>query len=227
MESTLHRQLKALYAGEHAQEVRLEGYRIDAVRGKRLIEVQCASLGALRDKMRTLLESHRAVVVKPLASRKLLINRVSRSGDVVSSRYSPIRQTLFHVFDELVHFCGVFPHRRLTLEVVLAEWEEHRVPKRRFRRFRPQHTVVDRVLQSVVKTVSLKTVQDLNALLPADLPEEFTTQELATLAGVPRWLAQKATYCLRKVGGIEAVGKRGKAVLYRRPPRRKRRLRVA
>lgn len=216
METTLHRQLKTLYAGTDAQEVQIEGFRIDAVKGRQLIEVQCASLGALRDKLRTLLEGHKVLVVKPLASRKLLVNRESRAGATLSSRYSPVRQSLFYVFDELVHFCNVFPHRRLTLEVVLAVWEEHRIPRRRVRRFRPQHTVVDRVLQQVERTVSLRTVRDLADLLPTDLPLEFTTQELAAGAGVPRWLAQKAAYCLRKTGAVELIGKRGHALLYRR-----------
>ena len=40
METSLHRQLKALYAGDDgSQEVVCEGYRIDAVRGGELIEI--------------------------------------------------------------------------------------------------------------------------------------------------------------------------------------------
>ncbi|HEX5102455.1 MAG TPA: hypothetical protein VFV87_01505, partial [Pirellulaceae bacterium] len=60
METTLHRQLKALYAGPEARtEERLEGYRIDAVRsipggglrGRQLVEIQHGSLAAIRDKI--------------------------------------------------------------------------------------------------------------------------------------------------------------------------------
>lgn len=53
METSLHRQLKALYCAEASrQEVRVDGFRIDAVDRGRLIEIQQASLAALRHKVR-------------------------------------------------------------------------------------------------------------------------------------------------------------------------------
>ncbi len=53
METSLHQQLKALYAGDHGQtEVKLGKYRIDAVVAGELVEVQHGGLGAIRDKIR-------------------------------------------------------------------------------------------------------------------------------------------------------------------------------
>ena len=49
METTLHRQLKELYADDPEQrEVAVDGYRIDAVREDELVEVQSASLSAIQ-----------------------------------------------------------------------------------------------------------------------------------------------------------------------------------
>ena len=76
METTLHRQLKALYAGPEARtEERLEGYRIDAVRGSQLVEIQHGSLAAIRDKIARLLKRHQVLVVKQ-ADREVLIPAV-------------------------------------------------------------------------------------------------------------------------------------------------------
>jgi hypothetical protein len=50
------------------------------------------------------------------------------------------------------------------------------------------------------------------------LGESFTTEEIARLAPMPRWLAQKMAYCLRKTGAIEPHGKRGNSWLYRPLP---------
>ena len=58
------------------------------------------------------------------------------------------------------------------------------------------------------------TAADLGALLPAGLEQTFTTADIARLAGIPRWLAQKMAYCLRRIGAISVAGKRGNAVLY-------------
>lgn len=215
METSLHRQLKDLYCSDASQlEVAVDGYRIDAVINDLLIEVQCASLAAIRDKVRALVERHDVLIVKPVAARKYLIKRKRKNGKVHSARYSPTRQTALHVFDELVHFVTVFPHPRLTLEVVLTEQEEHRVSKKKRRWRSKDYRVEDRKLVSVLDSFRLQTATDLLGLLPGDLPAPFSTEELARQANIPRWLAQKAAYCLRKTDAVHVVGKRGNALLY-------------
>src|SRR5580698_1611726 len=180
METSLHRQLKALYCtGAARQEVRVDGFRIDAVDRGRLIEIQQASLGSLRDKVRTLLCSHDVTVVKPLAARKLLVRRKRAGGAVLSSRYSPRRETIADLFSDLVHFVGVFPHPRLTLEVVFTLQEEHRAPARKRRWRSPDFRVLDRLLVGVEQRVTLRDSQDLANFLPSTLAEVFSTAEIA------------------------------------------------
>ncbi|HZN36056.1 MAG TPA: hypothetical protein VFB80_19635, partial [Pirellulaceae bacterium] len=95
METTLHRQLKALYAGPEARvEERLEGFRIDAVRSGQLVEIQHGSLGAIRDKIARLLKSHAVLVVKPLVVRKTLVKLSKRGGRELSRRQSPKQGSL-------------------------------------------------------------------------------------------------------------------------------------
>ena len=51
METSLHRQLKELYATDGGLiEQRVGSYRIDVVRGRELIEIQLASLSAIRSR---------------------------------------------------------------------------------------------------------------------------------------------------------------------------------
>src|SRR5262245_49395219 len=122
METSLHRQLKERYAVDGATiEERVGRYRIDVVRGKQLIEVQLASLTAIRDKIAVLVKKHDVLLVKPVIITKHLVKLRREGGEVVSRRRSPKRRSLLDVFEELVHFTRVFPHRRLTLEVLLIE----------------------------------------------------------------------------------------------------------
>ena len=214
MESTLHRQLKQLYAGDAGEcEVVVDGFRIDVVNGRQLIEIQAASLSAIRDKIRALVQRHDVLVVKPLAARKKLIRLRKRGGPIASARYSPRRETIHDLFLDLVHFVGVFPHARLELEVLLIELEEDRVPARRRRK---DFTVTDRRLMRVVDTARLRTVADLLKLVPPQVPAQFTTAELAAALNQPRWVAQKMAYCLRRAGGLEPVAKTGNAIVYER-----------
>lgn len=218
METTLHRQLKEIYGGDDARyEVRLGRYRIDAVVGDKLIEIQHGSLAAIRDKIRKLLDRHRVLVVKPLVARKTLVKLDAKQGQVVERRLSPKRGGLLDVFDELVYFTRVFPHRNLTLETPLVEIEEWRYPGhgRRRRRRTNDFQVEDQKLVEVIQTRRFRTAADLLAALPvAKLPAPFHTAHLAAALGIQRWVAQRIVYCLRKMSAVRQVGKSGNAWLY-------------
>ena len=217
METSLHRDLKTLYAGRDAQfEVSLGGYRIDVTSEGRLVEIQHGSLAAIRDKVRTLLKDHTVVVVKPIVVDKVLVRRECKDGLVTSRRKSPKRGTLFDLFDDLVHFTRVFPHQRLTLDVPLVEVEEWRYPGHgRRRRWRlNDYQVEDQKLVAVHATYRFQTAADLARLVGNGLPQPFHTGHLAQLLQVQRWIAQRIAYCFRQTGAVREVGKQGNARLY-------------
>lgn len=217
METSLHRQLKQLYAaGDARQEVVLDQFRIDVVVDGRLIEIQHGALAAIRDKVRRLLDSHDVLVVKPLIARKTLVKLTRQGGRVISRRKSPRAARPLDLFHELVHFTRVFPHPRLTLEIPFVAIEEWRYPghgRRRRRRGR-DHQVEDQRLLAVEKTLKLAQGRDLLDLLPAELPNPFDTEQLAAIASVPRWVAQRIAYCLRQMGVAQEVGKEGNTRKY-------------
>jgi len=224
METTLHRQLKERYLTDGAAvEQRVGRYRIDVARPDVLIEIQLASLTAIRDKIAALVKQHRVLLVKPIIARKHLVKLGRAGGRVVERRLSPKRGRLLDLFDELVHFTRVFPHRRLTLEVPLVEIEEWRYPGHGRRRWRRpgDHQVEDQRLVEVLEVHRFRAAKDLCQLLPRRLPRPFHTGQLAERLGVERWLAQRVAYCLREMGAVKTVGKRGGAWLYAAPVPRK------
>jgi hypothetical protein len=191
-----------------------------------LIEIQCASLSAIRDKIRTLVEDHQVIVVKPLAARKKIITLNNAGGETISARYSPIRQSLPHLFLELVHF-GIFPHPRLQLDVLLTEQEEIRVPPTARSSWRKKYSVDERTLVTVQQHLKLKTASDLWRALDLKVADEFTTSDIVQAAAMPRWLAQKAAWCFCRMEFIEPCGKQGNTVVYRLRSSVRRRLRKA
>jgi hypothetical protein len=221
METSLHRQLKERYAvGGGLTEQRLGRYRIDVVRGQQLVEIQLASLSAIRDKIKALLKKHDVLVVKPIVIRKHLVKRKREGGQIVSRRRSPKQRTLLDIFDELVHFTRVFPHKRLTLEVLLVEIEEHRYPGHgRRRRWREDdHEVEDQHLVEVHGVHEFRSAVDLCQMLPPGLPQPFHTGHIAEGLSVDRWIAQRMAYCLRNTGALKQVGKLRGAWLYEQLP---------
>lgn len=215
MERTLHRQLKQRYGSDVGGqvEVAVGPYRVDAVDPDgRLIEIQAAPLGLLKRKLAHLLPTREIGVVKPVVVSRRLIRRLDPEGIDLSKRRSPKRGTLIDVFEELVGLAHLFPDPNLTIELLAVEVDEIRVDCRR----RPGYSVVDRVLKSVLSTVSLKVADDLWSLLPTDLPDRFTSQELARRISRPIHFAQRVTYCLRKCGSTRMVAKVGNSRVYER-----------
>ena len=223
METSLHRDLKDLYATGHARvEVPLDDYRIDVVTARgRLVEIQHGSLASIRDKIRELVDSHSVLVVKPIIARKVLVKQDAKGGRVIGRRLSPKRGSILNLFDELVYFTRVFPHKRLTLEVPLVEIEEWRYPGhgRRRRRRENDFQVEDQRLVCVREVHRLRTAGDLAGLVwdrmaACPLPCPFHTGDLAESLEVRRWIAQRIAYCLHKIGSIRQVGKSGNSCLY-------------
>lgn len=218
METLLHKQLKEMYCGKGARmEVPLGGYRIDVIRGDELVEIQHGSLAAIRDKTAVLLKAgHRVLVVKPVIARKRLIKLAARGGKIVSQRYSPKRGDVFDLFDDLVYFTKVFPHKRLAIETLLVEVEELRFPghgKRRRWRINDFQVESQRLVE-VQRIHRFNTTDDLLRLLPSDLPKPFSTADLAQRMDIERGVAQRIAYCLREMGAVSVVGRRSSGWQY-------------
>jgi hypothetical protein len=221
LETSLHQQLKLLYASDRLRtEVECGGYRIDAVSDDgELIEIQYSSLGALRKKVDHLLRSdrkRRIRIVKPIFACKRVTTLDRPQGKIIRSRMSPKRCDWLELFVDLVHFSAVFPRKRLSLEVLFIEAEEVRVDRLAKRARRKPYRTLDLRLVGIRSSIVLKTTNDLLERLPMNqLPSHFDTSDLATALGKPRWLAQKVAYCLRTMGAIESVQRKKNGHRYR------------
>ncbi len=219
MESTLHRQLKELYAGHPDQiEARCGRFRIDVMTDTELIEIQHGSLSAIRTKVKQLLRHHCVVVVKPIIVRKTLVKLERRGGKATSLRTSPRIGQLLDLFRELVYFTRVFPAKNLRLEVPLVDVEEWRFPGHGRRRWRRRHDyeIQEQKLITVRQIHKFQTAGDLWDAISVNLPCPFHTGDLARLTESQRRVAQQIVYCLRNMGAAKTVGKRGNALLYER-----------
>jgi hypothetical protein len=215
-EGALHAQLKEWYRrpGDRLEEP-VAGYVVDLVRGKLLVEIQTGGFAPLRHKLEQLScrQPVRLLAPVPLVRR---IVRLTGEGELLSARRSPRRGRLEDVFSRLVSIPTLLCRPQFELEVVLTHEDELRVhrPGQAFRR--RGWVVLGRSLRSVEGCVRIANPADAAGLLPSELPELFDSGELAEAAGMQRRLAQQMSYCLRAMGVLEPVGKRGRAVVHRR-----------
>jgi hypothetical protein len=215
-EKPLHAALKRWYA-EHDDRIEepVDGFVIDLVRDGVLIEIQTRGFSSMKRKLAKLLNGYAVRVVHPIAVEKWIV-RLDQAGVVTSRRKSPKRGAAVDLFGELVSFPELIAHPDLTIEVLLTREEE----VRRFdgnKGWRRKGWVVEgRRLLEVVDRLIVDSPEALASLLPSEVPRRFTTADLADALRRHRRLAQQMTYCLRRVGVIELVGKDGNAIVYSR-----------
>jgi hypothetical protein len=205
-----------MYAGpEDRVEEAVDGFIVDVVRPDELVEIQTTSFASAASKLRRLVETHAIVLVHPIAVERWLV-RVDGDGAVTDRRRSPKRGMALDLFHELVAFPELVAHSNFRIEVVLIREEELRgpIPDGARYRYPRQWWRLDRRLVEVVATVRVDTPADLLTLLPAGLPEAFTSADIAAASRRPKHLAMRATYCLVKAGATSSTGKRGRLKEY-------------
>ena len=118
------------------------------------------------------------------------------------------------VFKELLRLPEWALHPNLRVEVVLTREEEIQRTDGKGSWRRKGHSIFDRKLIEIVRVQSFTKAGDWMKLLPSTLPDSFTNQALAKALGKPSIVAQRMTYCLRRMGLLEVLGKSGRAMLF-------------
>ena len=215
-EGSLHAALKDHYAQPGDEfEVRLDQFVIDIMRnqGKAdelLIEVQTGSFAAMGNKFDHLLPDHRMLMVHPIAVE----TRLDKPG--AKPRKSPRRGSVYGVLDELVSIPTLLDHPNLALDVVLVSVTKVQVVDPKARRGRGGFRTVDRKLDGIHEVHHFGGVEDLNQLLPDELPATFTTADIAQLAGISRDTAQRLAYCFKAACLFDQVDRTKAGIIYRR-----------
>lgn len=214
-ETHLHASLKRWLAEPGDRfEVPVGRFVVDIVRDDMLIEIQTRGFSSMKCKLDALLDEHRIVIAHPIAQRKWIL-KGPHDGKPPTRRKSPKAGSVYDVFTELVSFPSLADHPNFSIQVLLTDEEE----VRRFdgnRSWRRRGwAVVERRLLDVTDRIHLVTPTDWLALLPADLPDPFTTADLASATGLPRRTAQQMAFCLRQMNALDVVGKNGNAFEYR------------
>ncbi|MBM3130725.1 MAG: hypothetical protein FJ009_19110 [Chloroflexi bacterium] len=207
-EKSLHAALKQWYALPGDQlEVKLDGFIVDIVRDDLLIEIQTRNLAAIRRKLHSLLEHHPVCLVYPIAQEKWIVRKTGSGKKILGRRKSPKVGRLADLFEELVSIPELINHPNLTLEIALIQAEEIRHDDGRGSWRRRGQSVHDRRLIQVLETVTFATKEDFLRFLPNGLEQPFSNQDLKERSGRSIHAVRQMSYCLKKMGLIEQVGK--------------------
>ncbi|GAA4431128.1 hypothetical protein GCM10023188_18390 [Pontibacter saemangeumensis] len=214
-ERSLHASLKQWYAKpEDRFEVPVGRFVIDLVRGDQLVEIQTRNFSAIRHKLHTLVETRRVHVLHPITLEKWVLQVDTTGTKITSRRKSPHRGHLTDLFEELVRIPELLKHENFTVEFPVIREEEVRCRDGKGSKHRNRVSIKDRKLLEVISSHRFENSEDFLQFIPLGMLQPFSNKCLATALGLPLHRCRQITYCLRKMGTIAAVGKKGNELLF-------------
>lgn len=215
-ESSLHEQLKQLYCGNGGQtEVTIGKSICDGLTAEGIIvEIQTSAIRAIKKKLERLLtENYKILLVHPVASNTC-IETQNPDGTVISVRKSPKHETFFSVFRELDSIGSLLCHPNLIFVAACCSIMELRIADGTGSWRRKGVRTANRFLLSLDQEKRLCGSEDWSAILPATLPDIFTTKDLERCGAGKN--AGTMARTLRKAGVLECCGSKGRLKEYKK-----------
>jgi hypothetical protein len=183
-ESSLHSAIKKWYLLEGDKpEAKVEDFTVDIVRGDLLIEIQTANL-AVKPKLSRLLNDHKVRIVYPIPREKWIIHKSMANGEISGRRRSPKKGRLSDLFSESIRISSLVSNGNLSVEVLMIEMEEIWRDDGRGSWRRRGASIEDRRHIRVLERKVFESKADFLEVLPKDLPDPFSSADLAESLGI-------------------------------------------
>ncbi len=197
-------------------EVKVAGKVADILRPSgEIVEIQTKAFTRLKAKLEAFCPAHSVRIVYPLIEEKTIINLDPEDGSILSRRKSQKRGRIEDVFEEFVHFPDLLAYPGLRLDIYGVKVDEIRIRDGRGSWRRQGVSIHDRRLLDRRILVSLERPRDILRLIPAPLPPEFTSADVARIMDRTRRFGTMVCYVLARAGLSESIGKKGRALNYR------------
>ena len=216
-EKTLHAVLKSYFEPfEDNQEIKLGNYVADIASENGVIEIQTQSLNALRNKLEAFLEYCNVTVVYPIAKIKYLSWLDVKTGEKSKRRKSPKCGSIYDSMRELYKIKYTLDNPRMNVCLVMLEMEEIRYLDGWSFDKKKGSTRCDRIPINLLDELYFGRPADYSIFIPKNLPEEFTSKDLAKCARIQLRTAQTTLNILSYLNVVTKCGKNGNTIIYNR-----------
>lgn len=177
-EKMLHKTLKFYFEPDESKhEIPYCGMVADILNESGVIEIQTRSLGRLLPKLELFLKEGKVTVVYPIIERKYISRVDTETGESFAPRKSSKTGKLVDALPEIAAIRKFIPDSRLTVLVVLVDVIETRMLNGRIKVGRKRTQKLSCQPISLNCVVRLNKLEDYIAIIPTDLPDEFTAAE--------------------------------------------------
>jgi hypothetical protein len=180
-----------------------------------VVEIQTSQFARLLPKLRFFLERYPVTVVHPMPRTRYITWTDPETGESSKPRKSPVVATPLTAFHQLYQIRSLLGVENLTVELLLFDIDEYRLLDG-YGKFRKKGaTLTERIPRGEPELIRLQTPADYDALLPENLPMEFTVPQLSRLLGLRGRAAYSVIHVLEELGIARECGSCGRATLYR------------
>lgn len=216
-EKRLHKILKrTLCERESCYEIKIGRYVADICDDGVISEIQCGSLLPLCDKLRYYLDEteYDVCIVHPLVAKRRIIKANKETGEVLSRRLSPKKESEWDGLASLYPIREFLSSPRVSVRFMFVELEEYRFSERM--RYRREGAYDSEVFPTeLVGCLDLNSPEDYTRFLPNELcGREFSVNEYSALTGV-RGMDAYSVLNLLSALGITERKKQGRRVSYK------------
>lgn len=214
-EKTLHAVFKYYVEPDSSfHEVKTGGFIADIRRDGRITEIQTRGLYRMKKKLAAFLSDYDVTVVHPIP-RTRTVRWIERDGGFSPKRKSPKTGKFTDAVRELLGIRGFLRHPRLTVVLSLVDCNDYKVRSGKVGRKRGAMRF-ERVPTALVSELRLSSPRDYLTLLPAGLPEIFTSADVSESGKLRRDDASSLLLLLFSLGVLERIGRNEKRrYLYR------------
>lgn len=212
-EKTLHKTIKNVFEDNQMfQEIKIGNYFVDVCKDNQIIEVQTKQFNKIRDKLKYLisLNKYNINIVYPTFTNKIIYN--INDNNIDKGKKSPKKFKTPEIFHELYMIKDLLKYENITITVLLLEINEYRISKNN----RRGYECFDRVPTKLVDVISLNNKDDYLQLLPENLNEFFTSNEICKETKTNIKYVNKMLNVMRFLDVIEVVGKDGRKYVYKK-----------
>ena len=214
-EKTVHAVLKHYYApDEDMHEIYIDSYVADIYTGNEIIEIQTANMNMLRRKLTYFLAQYPVTIVYPIPHQKWLAWIDKETGEISKLRKSPKTGSIYQIFIELYRIKQFLNHENIRFCFPFIDVEEYRLLDGWSRDKKKGSHRFDRVPVALKDEVRIECKEDYLQFIPYELPEPFTSKELAKAIKVHKRSATLILNILSHVGAVERIGKKGNCFTY-------------
>ena len=213
-EKMLHRVLKFYFEPcEDNHEIDYLGSVADILNGEGVTEIQTASFNRLLPKLRRFLPETKVRVVCPVVEQRTIMRVDLESGESRPPRKSPKKGKPSDAFANISMIRDFVCDPNLEVVIVMLDVTETRLISGKVKVGRKRTDKVNSMPTALNSEITLRRPEDYLALLPEDMPTEFSAKEFSSRLGLKGMGAHGSLMLLMQLG-LLSRRKEGRAYIY-------------